>query len=115
MNQLFGGSICLTDLIEQAKKGHSAFSKSVKNGKVYFNMNTWINEEKDKFGNSMSHQLNSTKEKREAEGKIYIGNSKELETSKPVSANDVDGDLGNVPERTTETAAPASGQDDLPF
>ena len=34
-NQFFTGSICLTDLIEQAKKKHSAFSKSERNGKIY--------------------------------------------------------------------------------
>lgn len=47
-NQLFGGSICLTDMIEQAKKGHSAFAKSDKNGKVYCNILTWLNEKEDK-------------------------------------------------------------------
>jgi len=116
MNKLFSGSICLTDLNEQAKKGHSAFSKSVKNGKVYFNVLTWINEEKDKFGNSMSHQLNSSKDMRDKEGKFYIGNSKELETNKPVTPNDIDDDLSNVPERATETTAPVDNNpDDLPF
>lgn len=39
MNQLFGGSLCLTEMIEQAKKGHSAFSKA-QNGKVYCNILT---------------------------------------------------------------------------
>lgn len=39
MNQLFGGSICLTELVEQAKKGHSGFSKA-QNGKVYCNILT---------------------------------------------------------------------------
>lgn len=117
MNQLFGGSGCLTDLIEQAKKGHSAFSKS-QNGKVYFNFLSWINDKEDKFGNTMSHQLSSTKDKREAEGKIYFGNSKPIQTSKPVSTNDVDSDLSNVQERVK---ADSNGQtqednpDDLPF
>lgn len=116
MNQLFGGSICLTDLIDQAKKGHSAFSKSVKNGKVYFNMLTWINDEKDKFGNNMSHQLSSSKEMREKEGKIYVGNSRALETSKPVNAKDIDADLSNVAERAADTIPPViDTPDDLPF
>lgn len=114
MNQLFSGSICLTDLIEQAKKGHSSFSKSVKNGKVYFNMLTWINEEKDKFGNTMSHQLNSIKEKREAEGKIYVGNSKPIETTKPVTKDDINDDISNVPVREKIDAEP-DAKNDLPF
>ena len=82
MNQLFSGSICLTDLIDNAKKQHSAFSKAA-NGKIYVNMNTWLNEEADKFGNTMSHQLSSKKEMREKEGKIYIGNSKRFESTEP--------------------------------
>lgn len=113
-NQLFGGSLCLTDLNELARKGHSAFSKSVKNGKIYVNMLTWLNDEKDEFGNNMSHQLSSTKDMRDKEGKIYIGNSKKLETSKPVSQKDIpsDDDFSNIPIRTSKIDEPA---DDLPF
>ena len=98
MNQLFGGSICLTELIEQAKKGHSAFSKA-QNGKVYCNILTWLNEKEDKYGNIMSHQLSSQKDMRESEGLIYIGNSKALQSSKPVSKSDVDVNLDSVPVR----------------
>lgn len=98
MNQLFGGSICLTELIEQAKKGHSAFSKA-QNGKVYCNILTWLNEKEDKYGNIMSHQLSSQKDMREAEGLVYIGNSKALQSSKPVTKSDVDVNLDNVPTR----------------
>jgi hypothetical protein len=112
MNQLFGGSICLTELIEQAKKGHSAFSKA-QNGKVYCNILTWLNEKEDKYGNIMSHQLSSQKDMREAEGLIYIGNSKALQSSKPVSKSDVDVNLDNVPVRD----APSKDEpaDDMPF
>lgn len=108
-NQLFGGSICLTDLIDQAKKGHSAFSKA-QNGKVYCNILTWLNEKEDKYGNIMSHQLSSNKDMREAEGLIYIGNSKALQSSKPVTSRDIDDDLSNVSERVK-----ADAKDDLPF
>ena len=54
-------------------------------------MNTWLNEEADKFGNTMSHQLSSKKEMREKEGKIYIGNSKRFESTEPapLSINDI--------------------------
>jgi len=113
MNQLFGGSICLTDLIEKAKSGHSAFSKA-QNGKVYFNILTWLNEKEDKFGNIMSHQLSSQKEMREQEGTIYIGNSKALETKQPVKASDIDGDLSGVKTRETITQE-KEPVDDLPF
>lgn len=117
-NQLFGGSICLTDLNDQARKGHSAFSKA-QNGKIYINILTWLNEEKDKFGNIMSHQLSSSKDMREREGKVYIGNSKPLESSKPVNGGDIppENDFNNIPVRTKDEtnnfSAPIA--DDLPF
>lgn len=112
MNQLFGGSLCLTEILEQAKKGHSAFSKA-QNGKVYFNILTWLNEKEDKYGNIMSHQLSSQKDMREAEGLIYIGNSKALQSSKPVSKSDVDVNLDSVPVRERHNATDET--DDLPF
>lgn len=117
MNQLFGGSLCLTDLIEKAKQGHSAFSKA-QNGKVYVNILTWINDSPDKYGNSMSHQLSSTKEMREEEGKIYIGNSKKLETNKPVSSGDIqDENFDNIQvrQKSENIAEVANAADDLPF
>jgi len=110
MNQLFGGSICLTDMIEQAKKGHSAFTKA-QNGKVYGNILTWLNEKEDKYGNIMSHQLSSNKDMREVEGLIYIGNSKALQSSKPVKSSDIDDNLDNVKTRQSQ---PVSVQDDAP-
>lgn len=82
-NQLLTGSINLSKLIEQAKKGHSAFSKSEKNGNIYVNVNIWLNEERDQYGHDGSLQLNSKKEQREAEGKIYIGNLKKAEAATP--------------------------------
>lgn len=112
MNQLFGGSICLTELFEQAKKGHSAFSKA-QNGKVYFNILTWLNEKEDKYGNIMSHQLSSQKDMREAEGLIYIGNSKALQSSKPVSKSDVDYNLDDIPVRDAQSKDEPI--DDMPF
>lgn len=114
MNQLFGGSLCLTDIIELAKKSHSAFSKA-QNGKVYFNILTWINDKEDKYGNTMSHQLSSTKDKRDAEGKIYIGNSKPLQSSQPVNSNDIDDDFSNVKARDTTSTPSDEAIDDLPF
>ena len=118
MNQLFGGSICLTDMIEKAKQGHSSFTKAT-NGKVYCNILTWLNEEKDKFGNVMSHQLSSSKDMRDKEEKFYIGNSRPLESNQPVSAKDIPtDDFNNIPVREVkkEHYSNVSGQvDDLPF
>jgi hypothetical protein len=90
MSKLFTGSVCLTDLIEQAKKKHSAFTKSQVNGKIYANLLLWDNEEKDKYDNTHSMQLNSTKEMKDAEGKIYVGNFKPVERKEPIPVSDND-------------------------
>lgn len=86
-NKILVGSLCLTDIVEKAKAGHSAFTKA-KNGKIYFNILQWINDEADQYQNNSSYQLNSSKEKKDEEGKCYIGNAKwmarpvkELQTS----------------------------------
>jgi len=77
-NRILTGSLCLTEIVEKAKQGHSAFTKAA-NGKVYFNILQWLNAEPDSYGNTSSFQLNSKKEKKEAEGKCYIGNAKFME------------------------------------
>ncbi len=78
---------------------------------------TWLNDEPDKFGNIMSHQLNSTKDKRDSEGKVYIGNSKRLDLT--VKADDVKADdFDNIPVREashTESIETIEPVDDLPF
>lgn len=92
MSTLLGGSLCLSDINANAKIGHSAFSKAA-NGKIYFNINIWLNDEKDKYGNTASIQLNSKKDLRETEGKIYIGNAKPVEAAQPEPLPAGDGDL----------------------
>ena len=99
MSQLLSGSICLTDVLEKAKAGHSAFQKA-KNGKIYFNIAQWVNDEVDQYGNVSSIQLSSTKEKRDEEGKVYIGNCKPMPRAEPEPIDPVN----DIPE-----------PDDLPF
>jgi hypothetical protein len=118
-NQLFFGSICLTDMLEAAKKKHSAFTKG-QNGKIYCSVNVWLNAEKDKFGNIMSVQLNPTKEMKDIDGRQYIGNMKQSDGPKPISDRDTNGldvDLNDIP--AAPAAAPKSDisgpTDDLPF
>lgn len=97
MSKLLYGSLCLTDLIEHAKTGHSAFTKA-QNGKIYCSMNIWINDEKDKYGNDASLQINPAKESNHK--KEYLGNFKfsEVKGSEQVKESDI-----------------ASLTDDLPF
>ena len=97
MSTLLGGSLCLSDINANAKIGHSAFTKA-QNGKIYFNINIWLNDEPDKYGNTASVQLNSTKEMRDTEGKIYIGNAKPIGVATPeplgAGSNDIPDDDG---------------------
>lgn len=122
MSKLFGGSICLTDLVEQARKGHSAFTKSPKNGKVYCNIVVWENDQEDKYGHTHAFQLSSTKEKREAEGKIYFGNVKPIESKTPANGDLPKDDWdSSVPTREGKKDSVPSPSDitepidDLPF
>lgn len=124
-NQLFYGSICLTDMIEAAKKKHSAFTKG-QNGKIYCSVNVWLNAEMDKYGNIMSVQLNPKKEMKDIDGRAYIGNMKPSDGPKPISdrdttALDTDFDLPTVGSANNQSGPSASGSDitapidDLPF
>ena len=100
MAQNLYGSICLTDLIQHAKAKHSAFSKG-RNGKIYVNFSQWINDEEDSYGNQSSILLNSKKEMKESEGKVYIGNAKL--NKQEATPELTDQDVENIKE------------DDLPF
>lgn len=112
---LVNGSLCLTDMIEKCKAGHSAFRKSDKNGKIYVSYTEWINDEPNQHGQHTSILLNSTKEKKEEEslsfGKVYIGNGKKSEAGggSPVDVNDASLDISGAP------VAASTPIDDLPF
>ena len=115
MSQSFYGSICFTDLYDALKRGHSAFIKAESNGKIYVNINVWLNDQKDKYGNIMALQLNPTKERKDIDGRPYIGNCKASE-AKPISQYDV------PPEPTLPPTGGYSNPntitepiDDLPF
>lgn len=87
MSKLLYGSVDFSKLLELAKAGNKAFSKAA-NGKIYLNLNVWINDEKDNYGNDASVQItfkDATKEE-----KIYCGNLKvsEQQAPKPTESND---------------------------
>lgn len=89
MSKLYYGSICLTDLNNAAKQGHSAFSKSAKNGKIYVNINVWENDQPDEYKQTHAIQVGAKKDS--ADERFYIGNLRpsELQPAGPVSATDV--------------------------
>ena len=84
MGKPMHGSICLSDLGDAYKAGHSAFNKSEKNGKIYANIAVWMNDEPDQYGNILSFQLNSKKDA--PDDKVYFGNAKLPDAAKPAAA-----------------------------
>jgi hypothetical protein len=91
MAQSYYGSIDFSKLIEQAKSGNKAFSKS-ENGKIYLNVRMYVNDEVDKFGNVASFQSNFKGAAKE--DKFYFGNLKEsTPIENKVEASDIDLDL----------------------
>ena len=65
-------SINLSKLIEEAKKGNKAFSKSEKTGDIYLNANLYFNEERDKYGNDASFRSWN----KDKEDLFYFGNGR---------------------------------------
>jgi hypothetical protein len=99
--QLINVSIDFAELLAKAKAAHSAFTRGKKNGKPYLALTIWVNDDVDQFGNDVAVQLNSSKEKKSAEGIIYVGH----------------GRTANAKLKLDKTnAAPAvEYKDDLPF
>ena len=94
---MYFGSICLSDMNEQAKKSHPAFTRG-KNGKIYVNIVQWFNGEPDQYGNIGSLSLSKPKDSELPN--TYIGNMKAPLTDAPLSS-------------VTDDEVPAD--DDLPF
>ena len=65
------GSICLDDLFNASKAGHSSIT-TAKNGKKYASFVIWENETPDQYGRIGSIQLSQPKDS--TEQKVYIGN-----------------------------------------
>lgn len=94
------GSLCYTEIVAQAKNGHPAFSRA-QNGKVYFNIDVWLNDEPDKLGNTISVSL--SKKKGDDIKSVTIGNLKANEPQPQITP----------PLPTTENKS--EDDDDLPF
>lgn len=118
MNQSFYGSIDITKLLYELKAKHSGFYKG-NNGKVYANVEVWVNENQDKFGNVMSIKIKPSKANKDIEKAFYLGNCKKSEGPKPISDNDTNGldvDLDVVDPLPSHPKSDIQTQtDDLPF
>lgn len=89
MAQSFYGSIDFSKLIEQAKAGHKAFTKSEKNGKIYLNVDVYVKDEVDQYGNIAS--IRGTFKGATKEDKFYFANLKESQfNEQKVESSDVE-------------------------
>lgn len=88
MSQLLFGSVDFSKLLELAKAGNKAFKKA-ENGKIYLNLNVWINDDTDQYGNHASIQTSFKDAKKE--DRIYVGNMKKGEGGggTPVQSSDI--------------------------
>lgn len=91
------GSIDFSKLLEQAKAGNKAFTKSEKNGKIYLNIDVYVKDEVDQYGNIAS--IRGTFKGAQKDDKFYFANLKE---SAPFI--EAQPELNEIPE-----------VDDLPF
>lgn len=116
-SESFYGSICVTDLLDQLQKKHSSFSRA-DNKKIYMSITVWLNEEKDKYGNTMSIQSNS-KEGNTQEVKFYLGNCKKTVRKENKPLSDSDTDVSAYTNGFSDDPAQVSQHnnlaDDLPF
>ena len=95
MSVSYYGSIDFSKLIEQAKAGHKAFSKSEKNGKIYLNVDVYVKDEVDQFGNIAS--IRGTFKGATKEDKFYFANLKESQfNEQKVEVSDIS-DLDDLP------------------
>lgn len=75
MAQGYYGSIDFSKLLEMAKSGHKAFSKSEKNGKIYLNVDVYVKDEVGQYGDIAS--IRGTFKGAAKEDKFYFANLKE--------------------------------------
>ena len=87
------GSIDFSKLLEMAKAGSKAFTKSEKNGRIYLNVDVYVKDEIDQYGNIAS--IRGTFKGATKEDKFYFANLKEsapFVESQPVASEIPDED-----------------------
>ena len=81
MSKLYSGSICVSEIPKDKLT-------TAKNGKLYINLDIWVNDTPDQYENIGSISVRQSKEEREAKSKkIYLGNFKPIE--KKAESNDL--------------------------
>ena len=95
MAQSFFGSIDYDKLVEALKTGQVKTFKT-ENGKRLVNVNVWINDTEDQYGNIASISLSLKDEFKEEKKKVvYVGNMKKSTPSVTEAAAEDFNDAGN--------------------
>lgn len=77
MAKILSGNINLTKIDKTKIATRNAKGETFKNDGKFLNIQIFLRDEPDQFGNNASIAINQTKEEREAnEPKIYLGNAK---------------------------------------
>jgi len=85
--KIYSASIDLTKIDKSKINNH-------KNGSAYYNIDIFIKDEKDQYGNDCAISQSQSKEEREAKDKkVYIGNGKSLWDSNASSQSENKADL----------------------
>ena len=92
-SRLFKGLICLTEI----NKEDGAIFTSKETGKMYINVDVWLNSEPDKYGNNMSIQHTYKKSDEEGFDKNYIANLKEVSFEKKELPAATQQEVDNLP------------------
>jgi hypothetical protein len=79
-NTLFTASIDFTEALELYQQRHPAFYRSEKTGKIYLNIEIWVNEQENQYKQHGSIKTRQPKEHRE-QGK-YIANLRKVDINK---------------------------------
>lgn len=138
MSKMFYGQINMSDLHKAMKAAHTAFKKVHKKTTnediVVCGVVMWLNDEPDKYGNTVSIHLNSTENApaEEKARKVYIANLKpNVSKEKPLTQSDMNivnesfdqvmnnmpiaQPTPNFPHGENGTTPPPTDADDLPF
>jgi len=104
MAKILSGGIDLTKIDKTKIATRTAEGKEFKNGGKFLNVQIFLRDEPDQFGNNASISINQTEEEREnKEPRIYLGNAKIV----------WEGDNTPISEREPQQAE--GDTDDLPF
>lgn len=104
-------SIDLNKIDKSKIQTHDKNGNPFKNGAKYYNLQIFVNDDIDQYGNNVGVCDTQTKEQREAkEKKVYLGNGKRVWSDKPKT-----GTAYTPKEEANSTTATSAADDDLPF